>query len=152
MSNKKVAELVTVGWAIPAVMMMLDVLGGKNPRKYERIAAFVFGCLCFVGMIVFYTYIMKIEVVTAIFVCFLITIIPTATYTGVVGINTFLPKGIPGLTETSIEIFYAIMVTLTMANSGINPLICYLRNPKFKESLPKYLKTFGPLNCPSTEN
>ena len=89
-----------------------------------------------------------LRVAAAILVCLLITIIPTATYTGVVGINTFLPKGIPGLTETSVEIFFTIMVQLTMVNSVINSLIYYLRNPKFKESLP----TFGPLNCPSTEH
>ena len=56
MSKKKAAALITVGWAIPAVMAMLDLLDGKNPRKYVRMAAFVFGCLCFVGT---NTYIMK---------------------------------------------------------------------------------------------
>ena len=164
MSKAKVAALITIGWVIPAAMVILDALGGKNPRKYARIAAFVFGSLCFVGIVVCYTYIMKTvrkqekemaiyqgqdqiqrsrisndlrvaKVVAAILVCFLITIIPTATYTGLVGINTFLPKGIPGLTETSIEIFNAVVVTLTMANSGINPLIYYLRRSYMLQSM-----------------
>ena len=173
MSKRKVIALIAVAWAMPALMVMLDILGGKNIRswRYARITAFVFGCLCFVGVVACYACIMTTvrrkekkmvnyqaqdgvqqrrirndiraaKVITTIIVCFLITIIPTAIYACVVAIATSLPNGIPGFNKMSMEIFYTIVVTLTMGNSGINPLIYNLRNPKFRESLLKGLKRF----------
>ena len=132
---------------------------------YAKMVAFVFGCLYLVGIVACYTSVMKIvkkkekemadsqtqdqiqqrricndirvaKVIAAIIICFIITIIPMVTYLCVFAINAFLKDGIPGFNKTSAEVYYyTAAVTLSMANSGINPLIYYFRNPKFKESL-----------------
>ena len=174
MTKKKAAVLIILGWAIPAIVPTLREIG-KNDQIYSAIA-FVFTCLCFIVIIVSYTFIIKIvrkketemvdsqiqnqmqqhrikndiraaKVVTIIIICFVITIIPGAIYFCIVAVKAFLPDGIPGFNKESEEIYYTVILALAMANSGINPLIYYLRNPKFKKSLVKKLKGFCPARC-----
>ena len=173
MSKRKVAALITVGWAVPAAVPMLSVIGKKD--WINSAVSFVYVFTCFVVIVACYTCIMKTvkkkvkemaqnqvqcqinqrrvnydiraaKVVMLIIVCFIITISPSATYFCVDAIKRFLPNGIPGLKETPGEFYYTIILALAMANSGINPLIYYLRNPRFKESLVKGTKTLCPLN------
>ena len=148
-------------------------LAGKDNRIIGGIRCLcVF--LTFIAMVVFYTRIMKIvrrkekqmadsqaqdemhqhrmnnniraaKAIAAIIVCFVVTIIPSATYFCVVAIREFASNSILGLNETSIDVYYTVVKTLAMANSGINPLIYYLRHPKFKESLLKHARGLCPI-------
>ena len=172
MNKKNAAALIVAGWAIPYGVLMLTIIA-NNDRIYYGIA-FFYVSLCFVIIVAYYTCIIRIvrkkeiemsdnqeqkhrisndmraaKVIATIIVCYVITIIPAGTYFCVVANKTFLPDGIPGLKETSLEIYYAVMLTLAMANSGINPLIYFLRNPIFKESLVKRWKRPCPLGCRS---
>ena len=177
MSKRKVAVLITVGWALPAVMGALPGLI-TNILKYAQIALAVYFSLCFLGIVVFYSYIVKFirkmekdmadnqaqdkiqkrrisneirvsKVAASILACFLITVIPGAISAYVFGIEAF-HKGIVGLKETSIESFCrTVVMTLAMANSAINPFVYYLRDPKFRKSLLKGMKRVCPLSCRS---
>ena len=169
MQGKKVTALITTGWLIPALIPILMKLG-KDEQIYSGIV-FLYIFVYFTIMVACYFFIIKIvrrrdagmaeshshaqhhrikndlraaKAVATIIICFAVAIIPISIYHCTVAINTFLPQGIPGFKETSREISYTVGMTLAMANSGINPFIYYLRNPKFKEGLIKELKAFCP--------
>ena len=179
MSKRKAAALIGVGWSIPAVLGMLRILGNIYVRRYADIVGSAYVFLCFVGIVAFYTYIIKLvkkkergmggnqaqhqfqqrrmnneirvtKVVAVIIVCFFITVFPVAVHGCVFNVKAFLPNGIPSFKEMSINAYcHTAILTLTMANSGINPLIYYLRNPKFKEGLTKVAKRVRSLRCRS---
>ena len=164
LSKRKVTALIAIAWVPNAVGPMIIILGKKDWIQYG--ISFVHVSLCLVLMVACYTCIIKTvnkkvkeiatsqaqdriqqrrinndiraaKIIMIIIVCFVVTIIPSATYLCIVGITGFLTNGIPGFKEASMEVYYTAVMTLAMANSGINPLIYYLRNPKFKESLRK---------------
>ena len=169
MNKGKAIALVTVGWALPAGVPMLMIIANTAPI-YHGIA-FAYVSLCFVVIVACYACIIKTvrrkekeladsqaqdqirqhrvtneiraaKIIVTIIVCYLITFIPSCTYFCVVAIKAFLPNSIPGLEETSTEFYYAVVLALAMANSGINPFIYYFRNPKFKESLVESWRKF----------
>ena len=164
MSRRKVTALIAIVWASSATSPMI-IIHGKKDWIHHGIA-FVLASLCLILIVACYTCILKTvnkkvkeiadsqaqdgirqrqinnniraaKAIMIIIVCFIVTIIPGATYYCFVAIAGFLPDGIPGFKEVSMEVFYTVVLTLAMANSGINSLIYYLRNPKFKESLRK---------------
>ena len=172
MNKRRVTVLISVGWAIPTAVLMINLPGKNNPIVVG--IRFLCVSLTFVATVVFYTRIMKVvrkkekemadsqaqdqmqqprmnnniraaKAIATIIVCFVVTIIPSATYFCVVTIRGFTSNGIPGLNETSIDVYYTVVKTLAMANSGINPLIYYLRHPKFKKSLVKHSRGFCPI-------
>ena len=141
---------------------------------YGIMAAIIFGCLNLVILVACYASIMKIvkkkekemadsqaqeqiqqhrinneirvaKVITAIIICFVMTVIPILTFLCVFAVNTFLKNGIPSLNDASAAVYYYTVATVSMANSGINPLIYYFRNPKFKESMVGILERFCPV-------
>ena len=169
MNKGKVTILITVGWALPAGVPMLKIIA-KTAGIYNGIA-FAYVCICFVVIVACYACIIKTvqkkekeliesqaqdqtekhrisneiraaKIIATIIVCYVITFFPSSTYFCVLAINAFLPDGIPGLKETSTEVYYAVVLTLAMANSGMNPFIYYFRNPKFKKSLAKSWRRF----------
>ena len=176
MSKRKVAALITVGWTVPAVLEMAEILGISTLR-YAQIAISVYIYLCFLCVVVFYIYIMKFvrkkekemahdqaqdqiqhsrisneirvaKVVAAIIACFFITLFPSATYLSVFVVESFLRNDTPSFKEILIRGYcHTVLLTLALANSGINPLIYYFRNPEFKKKLVKGAKRVCPLSC-----
>ena len=176
MNKRKAAVMITVGWVIPAVVPILIRLG-KDEQIYSSII-FAYVSIYFTIIVGCYIFIIKIlrkkesemfksqtqnkkerrqgkndvraaRVVATIIVCFAILIIPISIYHCIVAVKTFLPNSIPSFKETSKEICYAVGMTLAMTNSALNPLIYFLRNPKFKEILLKELKGLYPASCTS---
>ena len=170
MNKRKVSASILVGWVVTATGPTLTQLG-KDERFYSGIL-FVFVCVCFIIITSSYIAVLKIvrkkindmaksqsqnkeqrrrakydvqaaKAVVTLIICFAITIMPISVYHCTVAVKNFLRKGIPGFKETSREIWYAVGMALAMANSGINPLIYYLRNPKFKKSLIKVIQNHG---------
>ena len=171
MNKKKVAAMITAGWALPAISPIFMKLG-KEEQIFSAII-FAYICVSFTIMVLCYICIIRIvrkktkemaeiltqnqtgqcpathdvraaKAVAIVIICFVITIIPISIYHCTVAVKSLLPNGIPGFREEPKEICYAVGTALTLANSGINPLIYYLRHPKFKESLVKELETFCP--------
>ena len=134
MSRSKVAALIITGWAIPTVTGMFDMLG-SNIRKYTQIVVSVYLYLCFVTMVLFYTYIIKLvrkkekgmsdnqanqqiqqrrisneirvaKVAAAIIFRFFITVIPSATYQHIYAIKSFLHNDIASFQEMSIRSYF----------------------------------------------
>ena len=169
MNKRKVTILITVGWVLPIGVPMLKVIA-VTAVIYNGIA-FAYVCICFVVIVACYACIIKTvrkkekelierqaqdqvqqhritneiraaKIIATIIVCYVMTFFPSCTYFCVVAIEAFLPNGMPGLKETSTEVYYAVVLTLAMANSGMNPFIYYFRNPKFKESLAKSWRRF----------
>ena len=53
---------------------------------------------------------------------------------GLVATDAFVPGGMPTFQEAGKEASYAFVMTLTMVNWGINPIIYSLKHPGFKEN------------------
>ena len=172
MNKRKATALITIVWVLNVVVPMIYFLE-KIDWIHHGISFFLL-FLCLLLIVACYTCMIKTvkkkikemadshaqnriqqrrirndiratKVIMAIIVCFVVTIIPSAIYYCIVAITGFLPNGIPGFKEASTEVYYTVVVTLAMANSGINPLIYYLRNPKFKESLRRGFEKILPM-------
>ena len=178
MPKRKVASLITVGWFVPVIVPVLMKLGKEEQIIYSSII-FVYIFVYFTIIVTSYVFIVKIirenenemvkmeirnqahqgrtrhdvqaaKAVATLITCFAVTIIPISIYHCIVAVNNVLPQGIPGFKEMPREICYTAAMTLAMANSSINPLIYYFRNPKFKENLGKDLKRLCPEWCGSS--
>ena len=172
MCIKKVVALISISWVIPMIVPILMKLG-KDEKIYSGII-FVLISIYFTIIVICYVFIVKIvrkkkseedesgnqsskrkrrtkndiraaKAIGIIIVCFCLTLIPVSIYHCIVAVKAFMPNSIPDFKESSRDVFYACAMTLAMVNSGINPLIYYFRNPKFKESLLQVMKKSSPL-------
>ena len=80
------------------------------------------------------------NMVIIVIICYAVCFIPGALHMGLVAIDAFVPGGIPTFQGTVKEASYAVVMTLTMVNSGINPVIYSLKHPGFREKLRKMFR------------
>ena len=86
------------------------------------------------------------KAIRLIFVCFALFIVPIAMYHGIAIVSK-----ISGGSRTSsgaeknswMIIFYAVAMTISMANSAINPIIYYCRIPEFRDTVKKVLNSIS---------
>ena len=86
------------------------------------------------------------KAIRLIFVCFALFIVPISMYHGIAIVSK-----ISGGTRSSSDAekkrrmitFYAVAMTISMANSAINPIIYYCRIPEFRDTVRKVLNNFS---------
>ena len=74
------------------------------------------------------------KAIALVILCFLATILPISVYHGVTAVNAFSP-GLIKISDDTKEICYAVLMTMGLANSGINPVIYYFHIPEFRASM-----------------
>jgi len=162
MPKKKVAILLTVAWIIPVLIPLVRL---TSEVVYSAIII-VYLCLILALMTTCYFVIAKIvrarevnlrqreeitpfsrtttnhvrvaKAVILVILCLLVTIMPVCVYHGVTALNGLSP-GLINISDNTKEICYAVLMTIGLANSGINPVIYYYRIPEFRKSM----KSFG---------
>lgn len=74
------------------------------------------------------------KAIILVIVCLLATFLPISIYHGLTAVNS-LSTGSIKISEDTKEICYAILMTIGLTNSGINPVIYYFRIPEFRSSM-----------------
>ena len=162
MPKKKVAILITIVWIIPTAIPLARL---TSETVYSAIII-AYVSVIFALMTTCYIVITKIvrsselnlqqanemippssarvnhirvaKAVILVILCLLVTIMPVSIYHGVTALNGLFP-GLISISYNTKEICYAVLMTIGLANSGINPVIYYLRMPEFRNSM----KSFG---------
>ena len=174
MCKRKVAGLISIAWLVPTVMPILMTLG-KDEKIYSGMI-FVVISVYFTIMMLCYIFIVKIvrkktiemvqcgkqslrqqrqvkkeiraaKVITMVIMCFFVNLIPISIYHCTAAVKAFIPGNAPEFKESARDIFYTVTMTLAIANSGINPLIYYLRNQRFKGAGIQILRKICPVIC-----
>ena len=162
MPKKKVAVLITIAWIIPSAIPLARL---TSEAVYSAIII-IYVCVIFTLMTTCYLVIAKkvrsselnlrqaretstpprtathqirvAKAVILVILCLLVTIMPVSIYHGVTALNGF-STGMITISDDTKEICYAVLMTIGLANSGINPIIYYFRIPEFRKSM----KSFG---------
>ena len=74
------------------------------------------------------------KAVILVILCLLVTIMPISIYHGVTALNGLFP-GLINISDITKEICYAVLMTIGMTNSSINPVIYCFRMPEFRKSI-----------------
>ena len=157
MSKKKVVILITIAWLIP---LLVPVSRFMSEAVYSAIII-IYGSAILALMTTCYFVIVKIvrsqgkafpqsnceetakatvnhirvaKAIVIIILCLLATIVPISVYFGVTALNAVSP-GLVKISDDTKEICYAVLMTIGLANSGINPVIYYFRIPEFRASM-----------------
>ena len=158
MPKKKVAILLAVVWIIPITVPLVRL---TSEAVYSTIII-VYVCLVLALMTTCYFVITKIvhsselclrqangtippsgaranhirvaKAVILVILCLLVTILPISIYLGATALNGLSP-GLINISDNRKEICYAVLMTIGLANSGINPIIYYFRMPEFRKSM-----------------
>ena len=158
MPKKKVAILITIAWVIPIVIPLVRL---TSEAVYSAIII-IYLSLVLALMTTCYIVIVKIvrsrtfnvkqrsdqkrldkstsdhirvaKAIVLIILCLLVTIMPVCIYHGVTSVNGLSP-GLIHISDNTKEICYAVLMTIGLANSGINPVIYYFRIPEFRSSM-----------------
>ena len=174
MSKKKVAILLAVAWIIPTLVPLVRL---TSEAVYSAIII-VYVCLILALMTTCYVVIAKIvrsrevnlrsgvdtnkrsrtttnhirvaKAVILVILCLLVTILPVCIYLGITALSGLSP-GMINISDDTKEICYAVLMTIGLANSGINPVIYYFRIPEFRKSMKslaaRFLKWESPNEC-----
>ena len=156
MPKKKVVILITVVWLISFFVPMARL---TNEAVYSAIII-VYGSAILALMTTCYFVIVKIvrsqgiafrqrkeenakttanhirvaKAIVIVILCLLVTIVPISVYFGVTALNSAAP-GLIKISDDTKEICYAVLMTIGLANSGINPVIYCFRIPEFRASM-----------------
>ena len=165
MPKKKVAILLAVAWIIPITVPFVRL---TSEAVYSAIII-IYMCLIFALMTTCYFVITKTvrtreinlrqrsetakrsrvttnhirvaKAVTLVILCLLLTIMPVCIFLGITALNG-LSNGLINISDTTKEICYAVLMTIGLANSGINPVIYYFRIPEFRKSMKSLVARF----------
>ena len=157
MPKKKVVVLITIAWIIPLFIPLVRL---TSEAVYSAIII-VYICFILALMTICYIVIAKIvrtrennlrqrnetaksratknhihvaKAVILIILCLLVTFMPVCIYHGLTALNSLSP-GMIYISDDAKEICYAVLLTIGLANSGINPVIYYFRMPEFRKSM-----------------
>jgi len=158
MSKKKVAVLIAIAWIIPSLVPLVRL---TSEAVYSAIVI-VYVCLLLALMMICYFVIARIvrsselnlrqagaaippsgarvnhvrvaKAVILVILCLLVTCMPVCIYLGVTALNGLSP-GMINISDDTKEICYAVLMTIGLANSGINPVIYYFRMPEFRKTM-----------------
>jgi len=158
MSKKKVVVLIAIAWIIPILIPLVRL---TSEAVYSAIVI-VYVCLLLALMMTCYLVITKIvrmreinfrqrrettkclrattkhirvaKAVILVILCLLVTFMPICIYLGVTALNGLSP-GMINISDDTKENCYAVLITIGLANSGINPVIYYFRMPEFRKSM-----------------
>ena len=86
------------------------------------------------------------KAIRLIFLCFGLFIVPITAYHGISAITKSSDDAKPsaGMQKRRwLTLFYAVAMTISMANSAINPVIYYYRLPEFKSAAMRVLNTIS---------
>lgn len=165
MSKRKVAILITIVWIIPGAIPLARL---TSEAAYSTIII-IYVCVIFALMTTCYFVIAKkvrsselnlrqatetnlpsrtttnhirvAKAVILVILCLLVTIMPVSIYHGVTALNGF-STGMINISDDTKEICYAVLMTIGLANSGINPIIYYFRIPEFRKSMKCFVAWF----------
>ena len=84
------------------------------------------------------------KAIALIIAIFLLSYAPLAFYHAITAISSFSSSS-SIISASARETGYAVLMTIGMANSAVNPVIYYLRIPEFKKSFKRYLKFLFPM-------
>jgi len=158
MPKKKVAILVMIAWIIPGAIPIARL---TSETVYSAIIIF-YVSMIFAIMMTCYIVITKIvhsselnlqqadeaippsgarvnhvsvaKAVILVILCLLVTIMPISIYHGVTALNGLFP-GLINISDITKEICYAVLMTIGMTNSSINPVIYCFHMPEFRKSI-----------------
>eukprot|EP00794_Sanderia_malayensis_P008631 gene8631-9563_t len=86
------------------------------------------------------------KMIIVVVLCLLVTIGPISIYHGITAINGLSSNAV-AISRHTDEICYAVLMTIGLLNSAINPLIYYFRIPEFRSTLKKLAKRCAPTCC-----
>lgn len=172
MPKKKVAALISIAWLIPLVVSFI-FLGSEAVYNTTVITHVL---LTTTVIITCYLVIVRIarthdaslrmrsevkaydrrkahhirvaKATALVISCLMVTFIPISIFHGLTAINGLGPGSVRIPDETK-EICYSVLLTILMANSGINPVIYCFKIPEFRSSMKKM---FGMSNGRQLEN
>ena len=158
MTKKKIALLLTLCWLIP---VMIPFVRYTSETIYSAIIL-VYVTAVVTAMILCYYFIVRIikrrtdslkeggnvgkyqtqvvkshikvsKAIAVIIICLLITFAPVSIFHGITAICALASRKATISTENR-EICYAVLMTIGLANSAMNPAIYYLRIPEFRNT------------------
>ena len=158
MPKKKVVILISSAWLIPAFIPMARL---ASEAVYSAMII-AYSLTVFALMLTCYVVIVKVvrsqgiafrrrneetnftkaatnhiraaKAIATVILCLLATLSPIFIYHGVTALSAVSP-GLVKISDDTKEICYAVLMTIGLANSGINPVIYYFRIPEFRASM-----------------
>ncbi len=168
MSKKKLGVLLAICWIIPLAIPFLRFSSEATYNSFILVSiASLVGVLssCYVLIIrvvrnqenalaqhdinmrnktAIESHIKMARAVLVILACLLVTMVPGAIFNGISAIDTLITHKFLFLQSTR-EVCYAVLITIAMANSAINPAIYYLKVPQFRSIFKSKARRF--LRC-----